>query len=284
MADRIAAERTVNLRREGLREIIGVYPGTLEAPVEDTELGAPDPADPSAWTTQARANNLQVIAAGFDVKAAEKRLAETRAGHYPTLDLNASYSDFDEDEGAYPTGSPGQRATGFSESEGYMVRVTLSAPLFEGGRTSSQTSEARSRMLAQTSRLERIRRQAEREARDAYLGILSERSRVRALAQAVESNRTALASTRAGFEVGTRTTVDVLDARHSLFEAQTSYARSRYDFLLNKLRLSAAVGTLDMEVLREINSVLEAEPGATIDDGQVDPEDLNTDAAKARRN
>lgn len=283
VADRIAAERTVNLRRESLREIIGVYPDTLEAPVEDMTLGLPDPADPNAWSIQAQSNNLQVVAARFDLQAAEGRLAEARGGHYPTLNFRAGYSDRDQTEEAHPVGQPDQRGDGFARSEGYNMALTLEVPLFQGGRTVAQTSEARSRMLASTSRLERLRRQAVRETRDAYLGLLSERSRVQALAQAVESNQTALTSTQAGFEVGTRTTVDVLDARQALFQAQTSYARSRYDFLLNKLRLQAAVGNLNSEDIREIDALLGAEPGQAVEDREVDPEELDTEQAQPRR-
>lgn len=284
VADRIQAERTVNLNRERLREIIGVYANNIAAPVDDMTLTPPEPADPGAWVATARENNLDVVAARFDVQAAEKQLAQTRAGHYPTVSFEASYSDSEGEEDSYLVDNPNQVETGFSQSEGYEVGLSLRVPIFSGGRVSSQTSEARSRMLAQTSRLERLRRQAERETRDAYLGVLSERSRVRALAQAVESSETALASTQAGFEVGTRTTVDVLDARRALFEAQTSYARSRYDFLLNKLRLRAATGQLGMEDVEEINSLLGAEPGAMVDDVQLDPEDLDTEAAQPRRN
>ena len=81
-------------------------------------------------------------------------------------------------------------------------------------------------------------------------------SRVRALRQALESVRTALQATEAGFEVGTRTTVDVLLSRRQLFEAQTNYSRSRYDYILNVLQLQLATGTLGKEDLDEINAFL----------------------------
>jgi outer membrane protein len=101
-----------------------------------------------------------------------------------------------------------------------------------------------------------VARDTEREARDAYLGVLSEISRVQALRQALESSQTALQATEAGFEVGTRTTVDVLDARRRLFEAQTNYYRSRYDYILNVLRLKLAAGSLSVEDLQEVNGWL----------------------------
>jgi outer membrane protein len=85
---------------------------------------------------------------------------------------------------------------------------------------------------------------------------MSEMSRVQALQQAVESARVALQATEAGYEVGTRTTVDVLDGRRRLFDAETNYARSRYDYLINVLRLKLAAGILDPTEVADINGKL----------------------------
>ncbi len=109
---------------------------------------------------------------------------------------------------------------------------------------------------AERERLEGAIRRAERDTRDAYLGVIAERARVTALQQSVKSNQTALEATEAGFEVGTRTTVDVLDARRRLFEAQRDYARSRYDYLINLVRLKSAAGVLMPADLESINAFL----------------------------
>ena len=79
--------------------------------------------------------------------------------------------------------------------------------------------------------------ETERATRDAYLGVNSEISRVRALRQAVESSRTALEATQAGFDVGTRTIVDVLNSQFALYQSITNYYQSRYDYILNVMRL-----------------------------------------------
>ena len=97
-------------------------------------------------------------------------------------------------------------------------------------------------------------------ARDAYLGVISEISRVNALRQALESSQTALKATEAGYEVGTRTAVDVLESRRNLVQAQTNYSRSRYDYILNVLRLRLAEGTLDAALLEEVNGWLSEAP------------------------
>ena len=141
-----------------------------------------------------------------------------------------------------------------STDDSIALQVTL--PIYAGGGTSSRVRQRVYLHRAARERLERANRETERAARDAYLGVISEISRVRALRQALESSRTALQATEAGFEVGTRTTVDVLLSRRQLFEAQTNYSRSRYDYILNVLQLQLATGTLGKDDLDEINSFL----------------------------
>ena len=132
----------------------------------------------------------------------------------------------------------------------------MTVPIYSGGATSSRVRQRVYLHRAARERLERTNRETERAARDAYLGVLSEMSRVRASKQALESSRTALQATEAGFEVGTRTTVDVLQSRRQLFDAQTTYSRSRYDYSLNVLQLQLATGTLDRADLEKINAFL----------------------------
>jgi len=112
------------------------------------------------------------------------------------------------------------------------------------------------RHRAARERLERTARETERAARDAYLGVNSGIARVQALRQAVESSRTALRASEAGFEVGTRTTVDVLDAQRRLLDAETNYARSKYDYIIGIIQLKQAAGTLSRDDLAEINGWL----------------------------
>jgi len=113
---------------------------------------------------------------------------------------------------------------------------------------------------ASREQLQRVARETERATRDAYLGVLSEISRVRALEQSVESSRTALEATQAGFEVGTRTIVDVLDSQRALYSAITNYYQSRYTYIVNVLTLKQAAGTLQVQDLEQIDRFLAARP------------------------
>ncbi|MDQ2069611.1 TolC family outer membrane protein [Natronospira bacteriovora] len=271
VADRIAADRQVSLRREQMREIIGQYPGEILAPEENMPLSLPDPADPEAWVTRAREGNYSVLASRFAMEAAESAVRRARAQHYPTLDLVANVG---------RTEQRGEDLFDQQDVDSRSIQLQFNLPLYSGGQRMSQTRQARAELERDENRLERTLREAERMTRDAYLGVLSERSRVRALRQAVESNQTALQATEAGFEVGTRTTVDILDARQALFNAQTSYARSRYDFLINTLRLRQATGELGMDDIRQLNALLGADPGEAVEDLEVDTDDMDLEGAR----
>jgi outer membrane protein len=137
-----------------------------------------------------------------------------------------------------------------------VLGIQLNVPLFSGGAVRSNVKEAVYLHRASQEQLERVARETERQVRDAYLSVTSEIARVRALARSVESNETALRATEAGFEVGTRTTVDVLDSRRNLFEAQRDYAQSRYAYVVNALLLKQAAGNLSPTDINEVNGWL----------------------------
>jgi outer membrane protein len=90
--------------------------------------------------------------------------------------------------------------------------------------------------------------------------VISEKRRVEALDQSVTSSRTALEATQAGFEVGTRTIVDVLDSQFALYRAITLYYQARYDYLMNYLRLKQAAGSLEIQDLELIDRYLVDRP------------------------
>ena len=175
-----------------------------------------------------------------------------KTGHYPTLSLNLNRrgSDSDRDDFIRDISSTG---SGNSTTFG----VQLNVPIYSGGRTSSQTRQAVYQHRASKERVERITRETERSTRDAYLNVLSNISKIRALKQAVCSSQTALKATEKGFEVGTRTTVDVLNSRRTLLDSERNYSQSRYDYLSNLLNLKRAAGTLSQADIDQINSLLE---------------------------
>jgi outer membrane protein len=248
----IQAKRALATSGERLRELTGDTFDELSKPGAEMPLSGPNPANADDWVTLAMKQNAQLISSQLGADIARENISVARGGHFPSLDLVVRRSSVDTDLDINGT------LTGASDGafDDTTVSLQLTVPIFSSGATSSRVRQAQYRNTAARERLERTARETERATRDAYLGVNSEVARVQSLRQAVESAQTALQATEAGYEVGTRTSVDVLEARRRLFDAQTNYARSRYDYLLNVLRLQLAAGTLDGKGLADINALL----------------------------
>jgi outer membrane protein len=249
----IAAKRSLATAQELLRELTDEPISSLAAPIADLPLKAPDETQ-ADWVARALQQNPRVISARLATDIAKQDINTARARRMPSVDLVVTDGSNSSEGDAISTGLPFDST---QDGDDQAISVQVSVPLFAGGRISSQVRQSTYQHRAARERLERASRETERQTRDAYLGVQSEISRVKSLQQALKSSQTALEATEAGFEVGTRTTVDVLDARRRLFDAQTNYSRSRYDYLLNVLRLQQATGTLTRADLESINASLE---------------------------
>jgi outer membrane protein len=256
IASEIQAKRELATSREFLREITGEYVSTLSAPIENFPLPDPNPADERSWINLAMGQNLALVSSRLDEQIARHEISFRRTGHYPTIDFVAGYGESDATRSnQFVNGIPVPDLP--SDGHGDSIRLEVSLPIFAGGRTSSRVREAVYLHRASREQLQRVTRETERATRDAYLGVLSEISRVKALKQAVESSRTALEATQAGFDVGTRTIVDVLNSQRALYLAITNYYQSRYVYIGNVLLLKQAAGTLQIQDLEQIDAYLE---------------------------
>jgi outer membrane protein len=250
-ADVISAKRALASAQEQLRAMIGESFDKL-APVSDQmPLKAPEPADVERWTSAAAEQNLNLISARLNSDIASDNVGIQRAGHLPSLDLAASYRKTNSDISSVPYDTT---------QDTKQVGITLNVPIFSGGATQSRVRQAVYTHRAARERVERVSRETESSARDNYLGVISNMSQVTALRQAYESQKVALQATEAGYEVGTRTSVDVLATRRALFSAQTAYLKSRYDYIASVLALELAAGTLGKEDVVEINKWLQENP------------------------
>ena len=241
-AAEIEARNNVDNSTESLREITGAYFSGLATLGETMPLLSPQPEEIETWTGAALEQNLNVLAAQHAVDNARREIKRQQAGRLPTLDMVARHS-LDETGGRF----------GSFESTTSSVGVQLNVPIFQGGYVNSRVRETHERLNAELERLEQARRNAQRLTRQAYLGVISGISRVNALKQAVVSSETALQATEAGFEVGTRTAVDVVAAERATSQARRDYARARYDYLLDTLRLKQASGSLSAADLSQVN-------------------------------
>ena len=245
-AAEIDARNAVSDAREALAEITGLDPGRVDLARlgEDFELVRPDPADVDAWVEFARGNNLELAAARGRREAADALVGVQRAGRLPTVSVGASVASVDSDDG------PREGETG-------SVALTGSLPLLSGGRVTAQIAQAQAQARLAGEQVTDAERRVTRTARNAYRGVLAAIARVQALRQALASTRQAARATEAGFQAGTRTSVEVLESLRDTFRARADYASARYDYILGTLQLEQAAGTLEAEDVRRIGVWLE---------------------------
>lgn len=258
VANEIGAKRSLATAREFLREITGEYVTELDAPADDFPLLDPSPNNEASWVDLSLSQNLNLVASRLDERLARDEISFRRNGHYPSIDLVASTGENQSEGDAISNGFPSAFDDTTSRDQ---ISIQVTVPLFAGGGTSSRVREAVYLHRASREQLQRVTRETERQARDAYLGVLSEIARVKALKQAVASSQTALQATQAGYEVGTRTIVEVLNSQFALYAAITNYYQSRYDYIMNALRLKQAAGSLQVQDLEQIDQWLTDRPG-----------------------
>ena len=250
VAQEIEAKNLVATSRENLRELIGQYPQTLAALATEVPLSPPDPQDVEAWVETAQKSSLPLIVAEKAREIARAEIDRRKSGHYPTLDLTASLSHTYTEGGAF---SP---FTGNTYDD-QRIGLQLNLPIYQGGLVTSQTRQAEYQFAQAKEEYIRQKRLTEKNTRTAYLNVLSNISTVKAFKQALKSTRTALEATEAGYEVGTRNAVEVLNARREVFRAERDYARSRYNYIVQALRLRQAAGILTETDLVAINKWLQ---------------------------
>jgi outer membrane protein len=250
----IQAKRQLATAQYRLQEITGQQYDHLSRPGADIPLKGPEPVDESAWVDISLAQNLSLISSRLAADIARDNVRAAFGGHLPTLDLVAGRS--------YTKGESNQTIDYLpfnnidNKFNDHQIGLQFTLPIFSGGFTQSKVRENEYRWIAAKEAVVQSSRATERQARDAYLGVISGIARVQALRQARESSQTALKATEAGYDVGTRTSVDVLAARRVLVQAETDYANSKYDYIVSVLQLREAAGTLDRAQLLEVNAWL----------------------------
>ncbi|NWN83745.1 MAG: TolC family outer membrane protein [Halomonas sp.] len=247
-AIRIAAESDLQVRFEALERLTGQRYASIDALGEELAIAAPVPADRSAWVERAMQNNPQVLASQAGVEVSRSAVEIARAGHLPQVNAFANYNYADNDA----DGIEGHDSSS-------QVGVGVSMPLYTGGRTSATVRQNTYLLESSQYDFEDQRRSTIQKVRSSYTRVTNDVSTVEARAQAVVSNQSALDATRAGYEVGTRNIVDVLNAEQNLYNAVADLASARYDYVIDLLTLRQQAGTLDEEALAEVNAWLGAE-------------------------
>lgn len=253
----IVARNDLADAKEALKELTGQYFEEYDALQEVLPLVEPDPLNSEEWVKTALANNPAVASSRAAVEIADSNVRLARSGHYPTLDLVGAYTSFKNskfvvrDDFQQPIGTTSLGVDDVS------VRVLLNIPIYEGGRVTSRTRQARYLLDATTEDLDDTQRAAVRETQNAFRAVLAGIQEVQAFEQAQISAESALEATQAGFEVGTRTIVDVLIAEQRRFQAQRDNSVARHAYILRHLRLKSVAGLLTSADLQVVNQLLQ---------------------------
>lgn len=263
LANEVSLKNNLTIAKESLRQITSNYYMALEGLGDEVELSQPSPNNIDDWTRVAKQENLGLKAQQANVKVAKKEIDRNNSGHYPSLNLNVTYSDSDSDtERTFPQGispniaPPGTMQNTSSQFQGYNAGLTLNVPLFSGFRTSAQTEQAKQNYLSSSHQHEQTARQVQASTRNAFTNLQAAIASFTAYKRSLESNQSSLEATQEGYQAGTRNIIDVLNATRSYYNARRNLTRAKYDYLINGINLKLAAGTLTEADLKEVNQLL----------------------------
>lgn len=231
-AQAIEAEAEVENKRQALAMVAGPDIG-------DPRSVRSNPAFPAGvvddWILKVD-GNPSVAAAKAAIDVAEKEISKARSGHYPNLNLVASYSDTLQGPDSNSSLSTDIRTNNKA------VGLQLQIPIFEGGGTQAKVDEATRLREKARNEYQNVRRQVILQLNQAFLGIVTGLAQIKALEAGVVSSEMALKSNTKGYKVGIRTNADVLNAMQQLFSAKTDLNRARYSTWMQHLKLKLSVG------------------------------------------
>ncbi|CAK3820792.1 MULTISPECIES: outer membrane channel protein TolC [Vibrio] len=245
LADEVLAENTLINNYEGLREITGQEHSNLNILDTDRFSASKSSESAVALVEQAQEKNLKLLASRIDQDIAKDNITLASSGHLPSLTLDGSYSLADQ------SSSPSDY-----DQDNLNVGLNLVVPLYTGGSTTSLTKQAEYNYVAASEDLEATYRSVVKDVRAFNNNISASIGALRAYEQSVVSAQSALEATEAGFDVGTRTIVDVLDSTRRLYDANKNLSDARYNYILSVLQLRQAVGTLSEQDIVDVNAGL----------------------------
>ncbi|MEH0687544.1 outer membrane channel protein TolC [Vibrio cholerae] len=250
LADEVLAQNTLTNSYEGLREITGQSHSELYVLDTDRFSATKTQAAIDALVEEAQQKNLSLLSARIAQDVAKDNISLQSSGHLPSLTLDGGYSYTDLDKSAYDSTN--------GTTNDFNIGLNLSVPLYTGGATTSLTKQAEFNYVAASQQLEATYRSVVKDVRAFNNNISASIGALRAYEQTVVSAKSALEATEAGFDVGTRTIVDVLDSTRRLYDANKNLSNARYDYILSVLQLRQAVGTLSEQDILDINAGLKA--------------------------
>ena len=249
-AQRVAAQNDLESAKAELEKVTGTNFDQLAVLQAGLAPPQPSPADSRAWMDQARSSNPAVQAQHAALEASKQEIKKNRSEHLPTLDLVANAG---SNYASHSLSTPEDFSTRAKQHE---IGLQLNVPLYSGGAINSKVREALATMQKTEADLEAARRQAATDAQQAYAGVTNGLAQIEALNVAVESGQSAVKGNQAGYRLGIRINIDVLNSEQQLFTAQRDLSKARYETLLQGLKLKAATGALSDADLLAVNAML----------------------------
>ncbi|MGU0039678.1 outer membrane channel protein TolC [Citrobacter freundii complex sp. 2025EL-00176] len=273
LANEVTARNNLDNAVEQLRQVTGnYYPELASLNVDGFKTNKPQAVN--ALLKEAENRNLSLLQARLSQDLAREQIRLAQDGHLPTLDLTAStgvsdtsYSGSKTNNAQYDDSNMGQNKIGLS----------FSLPIYQGGMVNSQVKQAQYNFVGASEQLESAHRSVVQTVRSSFNNINASISSINAYKQAVVSAQSSLDAMEAGYSVGTRTIVDVLDATTTLYNAKQQLANARYTYLINQLNVKSALGTLNEQDLVALNNTL-GKPVSTTPD-TIAPQNAQQDAA-----
>lgn len=252
VVQRIVAERDLDLSLKNLETLTGSSIESVKELDESFPIDMPKPNNIQEWVDMALKNNKSLIAASFNEEAAMNEYEARRAQHYPTLELVGTYQQTETDVVINLGGITGETP----DSETSVIALQLDIPLYTGGNTSSLRRQAKSLYYKAQDDKRFTERDVAKNTSNLVRVVQTNVAEVNAQQQSIRSAQSALDATQAGYEAGTRTIVDVLNAQRTLYQAKRNYADARFNYILNSLQLKQLAGILTTGDLLSINQWL----------------------------
>ena len=273
LANEVTARNNLDNAVEALRQVTGnYYPELASLNVDSFKTDKPQGVN--SLLKEAENRNLSLLQARLNQDLAREQIRQAQDGHLPTLDLtastgvsNTSYSGSKTNSSQYNDNDAGQNKIGLS----------FSLPLYQGGMVNSQVKRAQYNFVGASEQLESAHRSVVQTVRSSFNNINASISSINAYKQAVVSAQSSLDAMEAGYSVGTRTIVDVLDATTTLYNAKQQLSSARYNYLINQLNIKNALGTLNEQDLLALNNTLGKNVATSTD--SVAPQNPQQDAS-----
>ncbi|WP_392553139.1 outer membrane channel protein TolC [Orbus wheelerorum] len=249
IAQEVSAVNNLNNALEDLRQVSGRFYSSL-ASIDTKIFKTEKPIAVNQLLQKSENSNLDLLTARLSRDVAKEQIRLAESGHLPTLTLNAS-------TGLNKNQSYGQNSTNSNKITGAnTIGISFEMPIFSGGATMSKVEQAQYNYVSFSEQLETTNRKVINSVRSSYNDISAAISSIKAYEQSVVSAQSSLDATESGYEVGTRTIVDVLNATTQLYNAKKQLSDAKYDYLISLLTLKNAIGTLNGDDLIQLNNML----------------------------